>query len=94
MRSFESKEINIRMEYKHCPNMILIDTPGLISAPRIPKGRSSAGAAIAQQRALQASAKEAERLVVDKMRCEDYIIVCVEDSWCVYCSFFAFDTNC
>jgi phosphosulfolactate phosphohydrolase-like enzyme len=80
MRSFDSREINIRMEYKHCPNMILIDTPGLISAPRVPKGLTSGSAALAQQRALQASAREAEKLVVDKMRCEDYIILCVEDT--------------
>ena len=80
VRSFESREINIRMEYKHCPNMILIDTPGLISAPKVPKGRTGAGAALAQQRALQAAAREAEKLVVEKMRCEDYIILCVEDS--------------
>jgi len=80
VRSFDSREINIRMEYKHCPNMILIDTPGLISAPKVPKGRSGAGAALSQQRALQAAAREAEKLVVEKMRCEDYIILCVEDS--------------
>jgi GTPase SAR1 family protein len=80
VRSFESREISIRMEYKHCPNMILIDTPGLISAPRVPKGKSGAGGALAQQRALQASAREAEKLVVEKMRCEDYIILCVEDT--------------
>jgi GTPase SAR1 family protein len=81
LRSFDPREINMRMEYKHCPNMILIDTPGLISAPRVPKGRAgSANAALAQQRALQASAREAERLVVEKMKCEDYIILCVEDT--------------
>lgn len=80
LRSFDSKEINIRMEYKQCPNMILIDTPGLISAPRVPRGRAGSGAALAQQRALQAAAQEAERLVVQKMQCEDYIILCVEDS--------------
>lgn len=80
MRSFDSREINVRMEYKNCPNMILIDTPGLINAPRIPKGRAGAGAALAQQRAVQASAKEAQRLVIEKMRCEDYIILCVEDT--------------
>lgn len=80
MRSFETREINVRMEYKNCPNMILIDTPGLIAAPKIPKGRNGAGAALAQQRALQASAKEAQRLVIEKMRCEDYIILCVEDT--------------
>lgn len=80
MRSFDVREINVRMEYKNCPNMILIDTPGLIAAPKIPKGRTGAGAALAQQRAMQASAKEAQRLVIEKMRCEDYIILCVEDT--------------
>ncbi|CAM9682412.1 unnamed protein product, partial [Sphacelaria rigidula] len=33
VRSFDSREINIRVEYRFCPNMILIDTPGLIHAP-------------------------------------------------------------
>lgn len=80
VRSFESREINVRMEYKYCPNMILIDTPGLIAAPRIPKGRTRAGASNTQQRALQRIAREAERLVVEKMRCQDYIILCVEDT--------------
>lgn len=81
MRSFDPREINLRMEYRHCPNMILIDTPGLIAAPRIPKVRSGGtSAALAQQRAMAAAAREAERLVVDKMRCEDYIILCVEDT--------------
>lgn len=80
LRSFESREINVRMEYKYCPNMILIDTPGLIAAPRVPKGRNGAGSAYQQQRALQASAREAERLVVEKMGCEDYLILCVEDT--------------
>jgi Dynamin family len=80
MRSFDPREINLRMEYKHCPNMILIDTPGLIAAPRIPKGKTASSTALAQQRALQASAKEAERLVIEKMKCEDYLILCVEDT--------------
>ena len=77
VRSFDSREINVRMEYKYCPNMILIDTPGLISAPRV---RKEGGPANAQQRALLHAAKEAERLVVSKMRCPDYIILCVEDT--------------
>jgi len=79
MRSFDSREINVRMEYKNCPNMILIDTPGLISAPRVSKGMPNS-AVIEQQRALQASAREAEKLVVEKMKCEDYLILCVEDT--------------
>ena len=78
LRSFDSREINIRMEYKHCPNLILIDTPGLIAAPKVSKGR--AGQHVAQQRALAASAAEAERLVVEKLQCQDYLILCVEDT--------------
>ena len=77
VRSFDGREINVRMEYKYCPNMILIDTPGLISAPRV---RKEGGPANAQQRALLHAAREAERLVVSKMRCPDYIILCVEDT--------------
>lgn len=80
VRSFDAREINVRMEYKYCPNMILIDTPGLISAPRLRRDGSTSGAANPQQRALLAAAREAERLVVSKMRCPDYIILCVEDT--------------
>lgn len=80
VRSFDPREINIRMEYKYCPNMILIDTPGLIAAPRVPRGRDSGRGANMQQRALLQSAREAERLVVNKMKCQDYIILCVEDT--------------
>eukprot|EP00591_Stephanopyxis_turris_P010410 CAMPEP_0195525514 /NCGR_PEP_ID=MMETSP0794_2-20130614/25993_1 /TAXON_ID=515487 /ORGANISM="Stephanopyxis turris, Strain CCMP 815" /LENGTH=1001 /DNA_ID=CAMNT_0040655993 /DNA_START=127 /DNA_END=3133 /DNA_ORIENTATION=- len=76
VRCFDSREINVRMEYKYCPNMILIDTPGMIAAPRTMRGRQSS----TQQRALLSSAREAERLVVQKMRCPDYIILCVEDT--------------
>lgn len=28
---FSAKEIIIRVEYKHCPNLTIIDTPGLIA---------------------------------------------------------------
>jgi ribosome biogenesis GTPase A len=36
-RSFDTREINIRMEYRFCPNMIVIDTPGMLHSP---KGRN------------------------------------------------------
>ena len=78
VRCFDAREINIRMEYKYCPNMILIDTPGLIAAPKIPRGRMNSGAVSMQQRALLKSAKEAERLVVNKMKVQDYIILMLE----------------
>ncbi len=73
MRSFDSREIVIRMEYRFCPNMILIDTPGLIQAP---SGRHLNP----QQRHLLQDASESESLVKQKMRCQDYIILCVEDT--------------
>lgn len=52
--------------------MIVIDTPGMIQPP---KGRQLT----AQQRAIAQAAREAEALVLDKIKCEDYIILCVED---------------
>ena len=61
------------MEYRYCPNMIVIDTPGMLHPP---KGRHLTP----QQRALAQAAKEAELLVLNKIKCEDYIILCVEDT--------------
>ena len=72
-RCFDPREIHIRMEYKYCPNMIVIDTPGMLHAP---KGRQLTP----QQRALVQAAREAEALVLSKIRCQDYIILCVEDT--------------
>uniref|UniRef100_A0A7S1BLX2 Dynamin-type G domain-containing protein n=1 Tax=Corethron hystrix TaxID=216773 RepID=A0A7S1BLX2_9STRA len=76
IRCFDSREINVRMEYKYCPNMILIDTPGLIAA----QGGSGRHPNNEEARALAASAREVEKLVVQKMRCQDYLILCVEDT--------------
>ena len=72
-RCFDPREINVRMEYRFCPNMIVIDTPGMLHAP---KGKQLTP----QQRAIAQAAREAETLVLDKMRVQDYIILCVEDT--------------
>ena len=61
------------MEYRYCPDMIVVDTPGMLHPP---KGRHLTP----QQRALAQAAKEAELLVLNKIKCEDYIILCVEDT--------------
>lgn len=53
--------------------MIVIDTPGMLHPP---KGKQLT----AQQRALAQAAREAEDLVLSKIKCEDYIILCVEDT--------------
>ena len=53
VRCFSHEEIHVRMEYRFCPNMIVIDTPGLISSPAV-KTRT----ANPQQRALAHVAQE------------------------------------
>ncbi|XP_030941406.1 dynamin-like protein ARC5 [Quercus lobata] len=65
---FSTKEIIIKVEYKHCPNLTIIDTPGLIApAP----GRKN--------RALQSQARAVESLVRAKMQHKEFIILCLED---------------
>ncbi|EXB97705.1 Dynamin-like protein ARC5 [Morus notabilis] len=65
---FSAKEIIINVEYKYCPNLTIIDTPGLIApAP----GRKN--------RELQAQARAVESLVRTKMQHKEFIILCLED---------------
>lgn len=66
---FWSKEIVVKIEYKFCPNLTIIDTPGLISAA--PGKRNSN---------LQTSARQVEAMVRLKMEQREYIILCLEDS--------------
>ncbi|KAI8476585.1 MAG: P-loop containing nucleoside triphosphate hydrolase protein [Monoraphidium minutum] len=67
--SFWAKEIVVRIEYKFCPNLTIIDTPGLISpAP----GR--------KHTMLQTAAKQVEAMVLSKMAQREYIIMCLEDT--------------
>eukprot|EP01018_Ginkgo_biloba_P019163 Gb_04150 [translate_table: standard] len=65
---FWAKEIIIRIEYKYCPNLTIIDTPGLIAAA---PGRKN--------RVLQAQARAVEALVRSKMQHREFIILCLED---------------
>ncbi|KAL3620910.1 ARP2/3 actin-organizing complex subunit Arc5 [Castilleja foliolosa] len=65
---FSSKEIIIRIEYKYCPNLTIIDTPGLI-----------APAPARKNRALQNQARAVESLVRAKMQHKEFIILCLED---------------
>ncbi|KAG1369941.1 dynamin-like protein ARC5 [Cocos nucifera] len=65
---FSEKEIIIKIEYKYCPNLTIIDTPGLIiPAP----GRKN--------RILQGQARAVEALVRAKMQHKEFIILCLED---------------
>ncbi|KAI4342269.1 hypothetical protein MLD38_026912 [Melastoma candidum] len=65
---FSAKEIVIKVEYKYCPDLTIIDTPGLIApAP----GRKN--------RMLQGQARAVESLVRSKMQHKELIILCLED---------------
>ncbi|XP_073013542.1 dynamin-like protein ARC5 [Typha latifolia] len=65
---FSEKEIIIKVAYKYCPNLTIIDTPGLIiPAP----GRKN--------RVLQGQARAVEALVRAKMQHKEFIILCLED---------------
>ncbi|CAL4896661.1 unnamed protein product [Urochloa decumbens] len=65
---FSEKEIIIKVEYKHCPNLTIIDIPGLIlPAP----GRKN--------RVLQSQASAVESLVRAKIQHKETIILCLED---------------
>lgn len=66
---FWAKEIVVKIEYKYCPNLTIIDTPGLISAA---PGKRNSG--------LQQSSRQVEQMVRMKMDCREYIILCLEDS--------------
>lgn len=59
----------MRMEYKYCPNLTIIDTPGLIQAA---PGRRNGS--------LQSAQKQVEAMVKAKMEQPEYIILCLEDS--------------
>uniref|UniRef100_A0ACD5XNK6 Uncharacterized protein n=1 Tax=Avena sativa TaxID=4498 RepID=A0ACD5XNK6_AVESA len=65
---FSAKEIIIRIDYKHCPNLTIIDTPGLILAA---PGRKN--------RVLQSQACAVEALVRAKIQHKETIILCLED---------------
>ncbi|CAD6270357.1 unnamed protein product [Miscanthus lutarioriparius] len=65
---FSEKEIIIKVEYKHSPNLTIVDTPGLIlPAP----GRKN--------RVLQSQASAVESLVHAKIQHKETIILCLED---------------
>nr|XP_043621995.1 dynamin-like protein ARC5 isoform X2 [Erigeron canadensis] len=65
---FSSKEIIVRVEYKYCPNLTIIDTPGLVAPAPGPKNR-----------ALQAQSRAVESLVRAKMQHKEFIVLCLED---------------
>ena len=66
---FSGREIVVRIEYRHCPNLTLIDTPGLISAAPGKKNEK-----------LQGFSTQVEAIVKAKIEQREHIILCLEDS--------------
>lgn len=66
---FSAKEIILKIEYKFCPNLTIIDTPGLISAAPGLKNET-----------LQSQGGAVEAIVLLKMQRKEFIILCLEDS--------------
>ena len=66
---FWAKDIVVKIEYKYCPNLTIIDTPGLIAAA---PGRKHSNS--------QQASRSVENLVRAKMEQKDYIILCLEDN--------------
>eukprot|EP00892_Ulva_mutabilis_P001680 jgi/Ulvmu1/11512/UM078_0001.1 len=68
---FQNKDITVKIHYKYCPNLTIVDTPGLISAAT--GGKREKGGLV------QAS-QQVEAMVKAKMALPEYIILCLEDS--------------
>mmetsp|Transcript_6500 Transcript_6500/g.16496 ORF Transcript_6500/g.16496 Transcript_6500/m.16496 type:complete len:950 (-) Transcript_6500:84-2933(-) len=77
-RSFEAREIVIRVEYRHCPNLVLVDTPGLVgdvtAADEADDARDSP-----TRRNLKLQAREAYELALSKAKQRSAILLCIDD---------------
>ena len=70
-RSFEAKDISVRVEYRYCPNLVLVDTPGLLA---FQSDDSSLSATWRRQ------ASEAAELALAKCKVKEHVLLCVEDN--------------
>ena len=78
-KSFDAAEIIVRIEYKYCPNLLIIDTPGLLT-PLSRSAADAAGDAAATGPPEEAQARQVEQLVRAKMCSPEHIILCVEET--------------
>jgi len=80
-RSFEAREIVMRVEYRHCPNLVLVDTPGLVGG-----GGDVFGDDFGEEshesphaRGMKRQAREAYELALGKARARNAVLLCVDD---------------
>jgi hypothetical protein len=83
-KSFDAAEIIVRIEYKYCPNLLIIDTPGLLTPLSRSAADAAADAAADPSQPLgpseAAQARQVEQLVRSKMCSPEHIILCVEET--------------
>jgi len=81
-RAFDAREISVRVEYRHCPNLVLIDTPGLLAAGpgMTTNSRGRPEPQTGGDSAWRRQASEAYELALAKCRSKDHVLLCVEDS--------------
>ena len=85
--AFAAEEIVVRIEYRYCPNLSIVDTPGLLVASAAiesptdsaPAG-GTAGTASAMARRARLQAAGVEQLIRSKLESPEAIILCVEDT--------------
>ena len=81
---FDGAEIIVRIQYRHCPNLLLIDTPGLLAPPT----KDADGAAAADDDADADAAatptdpreRRVQELVLSKIRGDELFVLCVEEA--------------
>lgn len=79
-RSFESRDIVVRVEYRHCPNLVLVDTPGLIASGAALAASAERGEDGVEQRKWRRAATEAYELALGKCKHKEHVLLCVEDT--------------
>ena len=67
---FAAEEIVARIEYKYCPNLSIVDTPGLLSTA----AEAAEGAGVSSQ------AHDVEGLVLSKISSSEALILCIEET--------------
>ena len=80
---FDGAEIIVRIQYRHCPNLLLIDTPGLLAPPtKDADGAADADAADADAAATPTDPRErrVQELVLSKIRGDELFVLCVEEA--------------
>lgn len=94
--TFAAEEIVVRIEYRYCPNLSIVDTPGMLTAAASAAGAdaaddaadsaaslaSGAGAVgeTSSARRARLQAAQVESLVLSKIKSEAAIVLCVEES--------------